>query len=188
MSEELPQLPFESEAAFGRWLAANHATCPGIWLKLAKKASGIPSVTYAEALEHALIWGWIDSQKKGFDEDWFLQRFTPRRPRSPWSRINRGKAEKLIAAGRMQAPGLAEVEAAEADGRWQRAYAGQRDAKPGADLVAALREAGQEEAFAALTAAQRYSIIWQVDEAKRAETRARRIAKFVAMLASGEKP
>ena len=134
MADELPILPFASPAELEAWLDDNHADAEGVWLKIAKKGSGVASVTYAEALELALCFGWIDSQKRRFDEKHFLQRFTPRRPRGKWSQINREKAEGLIAAGAMRAAGLAEVEAAKADGRWDAAYAGQGTAEVPADL------------------------------------------------------
>lgn len=117
-----PVVAFESRAAWEAWLAAHHATSNGVWIKIAKKASGIPTVTYAEAVEGALCYGWIDGQRNRFDDRWFLQRFTPRRARSRWSKINCGKVEHLIEAGRMQPAGLREVERARADGRWDAAY------------------------------------------------------------------
>jgi uncharacterized protein YdeI (YjbR/CyaY-like superfamily) len=116
---DLPVKPFKTQKAWEDWLARNHERAPGVWLKLAKKASGIPTVTYEEAVEVALCYGWIDGQAQGLDEEYHLQRFTPRRARSNWSKINVAKAEALIAAGRMQPAGLREVEAARADGRWE---------------------------------------------------------------------
>ena len=136
MADDLPILLFASPPDLEAWLEENHGELAGIWLKIAKKGSGVESVNYAEALELALCFGWIDSQKRGFDERHFLQRFTPRRPRGKWSLINREKAEGLIAAGAMRPAGLAEVEAAKADGRWEAAYAGQRTAKVPEDLQA----------------------------------------------------
>jgi uncharacterized protein YdeI (YjbR/CyaY-like superfamily) len=176
---------FASAGELERWLEENHASSEGIWLKVAKK--GVPGVTYPEALSLALCFGWIDSQKKALDESFFLQRFTPRRPRGRWSRKNRDQAEELIAAGRMRPAGLAEVEAARADGRWQAAYEGQRDAKVPADLQAALdaNEAAREF-FATLDGANRYAILYRLDEAKKPETRERRLLKFVTMLERGE--
>src|SRR6188472_4668153 len=129
MADELPIKLFASRAQLEAWLEEHHAESGGVWLKIAKKGAGVPSVTYAEALELALCFGWIDSQKKGLDDRHFLQRFTPRRPRGRWSRINRDQAEELIAAGRMRPSGLAEVEAARADGRGDAAYEGQRRAQ-----------------------------------------------------------
>ncbi len=188
MADDLPTLLFASPAELEAWLDDNHAVVEGIWLKIAKKGSGVESVTYAEALELALCFGWIDSQKRGFDERHFLQRFTPRRPRGKWSRINREKAEGLIAAGAMRPAGLAEVEAAKADGRWEAAYAGQRTAEVPADLRRELdRNETARAFFAALDSANRYAIIYRLGEAKKPETRARRLRKFVGMLERGEK-
>jgi uncharacterized protein YdeI (YjbR/CyaY-like superfamily) len=180
-------LAFPSRDAFAAWLAREHATCPGLWLKIAKQGSGVDSVTYAEAIEVALCFGWIDGQKRGLDDVHWLQRFTPRRARSPWSKINREKAMALIEAGAMHEAGLAEVRRAQADGRWETAYAGQRTAEVPADLQAALDgDPAARAFFATLNAANRYAIIYRVNDARRPETRARRIAKFVAMLAAGE--
>ena len=188
MADELPTLPFASAAELEEWLEANHVGSDGVWLKIAKKGSGIASVTYAEALEVALCFGWIDSQKRGFDERFFLQRFTPRRPGGKWSQINREKAEALIDAGAMRPAGLAEVEAARADGRWEAAYAGQRAARVPDDLQRELdRNAAAREFFAGLDSANRYAILYRLEDAKRPETRERRLRKFVAMLARGER-
>jgi uncharacterized protein YdeI (YjbR/CyaY-like superfamily) len=186
-SDELPVLSFASAEAWEAWLESEHASAPGVWLKLAKRDSGIASVTYAEALDAALCFGWIDGQKGAFDATWFLQRFTPRKRGSRWSKINTEHAERLIAAGRMHPAGLAEVEAARADGRWQAAYAGQRSAAIPPDLQAALDASPAAAAFfATLRGANRYAILYRVQDAKRPETRARRIARFVAMLERGE--
>jgi uncharacterized protein YdeI (YjbR/CyaY-like superfamily) len=156
-------------------------------LQLAKKDSGIESVTYAEALEHALCFGWIDGQKRALDERFWLQRFTPRGPRSKWSRINRDKAEELIERGRMRPGGAAQVERARSDGRWERAYEGQRSATVPEDLQRELdRNPAALAFFQTLNSVNRYAIIYRVGEAKRPETRARRIAKFVAMLEAHE--
>lgn len=188
MAEDLPTVGFATPEEFGVWLEENHAGSEGIWLKIAKKGSGVPSVTYAEALRACLCFGWIDSQKRGFDERFFLQRFTPRRPRGRWSRINREAAEELIEAGRMRPAGLAEVEQAKADGRWEDAYEGQRTAKAPLDLQ---RELDSNQAardfFAGLDSANRYAIVYRLEEAKKPETRERRLRKFVAMLERGEK-
>jgi uncharacterized protein YdeI (YjbR/CyaY-like superfamily) len=185
---ELPVLRFAGPAELEAWLERSAAASEGVWLKIAKKGAAELSVTYAEALELALCFGWIDSQKRGFDEQHFLQRFTPRRPRGRWSKINREKAEALIEAGTMRPAGLAEVEAARADGRWQAAYEGQRTAAVPADLRREL-EANPAAAafFAELDSANRYAILYRLDEAKKAETRKRRLRKFVAMLERGEK-
>lgn len=186
--DELPILLFAAPAELEVWLEENHADSAGLWLKIAKKGVEPPSVTYAEALELALCFGWIDSQKRGFDERHFLQRFTPRRPGGRWSKINREKAETLIGAGSMRAPGLAEVEGARADGRWEAAYEGARSAKVPADLQRELDASpAAAEFFATLDGANRYAILYRLDEAKKPETRERRLRKFVAMLERGEK-
>lgn len=188
MADDLPILAFAAPAELESWFEDNHAESEGLWLKIAKKGSGIESVNYAEALELALCFGWIDSQKRGFDEKYFLQRFTPRRPRGKWSRINRDKAEALIASGAIRPAGLAEVEGARADGRWDAAYEGQRNAGVPADLQRELdRNEAAREFFAELDSANRYAIIYRLGEAKKAETRQRRLTKFVAMLERGEK-
>jgi uncharacterized protein YdeI (YjbR/CyaY-like superfamily) len=188
MPDELPILAFETPAVWERWLAAEHATAPGVWLKLAKRGSGHTSVSYAEALEIALAYGWIDGRKGRFDEAWWLQRFTPRRRGSRWSQVNRDKALALIAAGRMQPAGMREVERAQADGRWDAAYASQRTMTVPDDLRAALDATPAASAFfAALDSANRYAVLYRVQDAKKPETRARRIEQYVAMLAAGEK-
>jgi uncharacterized protein YdeI (YjbR/CyaY-like superfamily) len=187
-ADDLPVLLFAAPAELEAWLEENHASSQGVWLKIAKKGAAEPSVTYAEALELALCFGWIDSQKRGFDETHFLQRFTPRRPRGRWSRINREKAEALIAAGRMRSTGLAEVEAAKADGRWEAAYEGQRTAQVPPDLQRELdANPAAAEFFAGLDSANRYAIVYRLNDAKKPETRERRLRKFVAMLERGEK-
>jgi len=186
--DELPIVLFAAPAELEAWLEDEHASSAGLWLKIAKKGSGVASVSYAEALELALCFGWIDSQKRGLDEKHFLQRFTPRRPRGRWSRINREKAEALIAAGRMRPAGLAEVEAAKADGRWEDAYEGQRAAEVPADLQRELeRNAAAREFFSQLDSANRYAIVYRLGEAKKKETRERRLRKFVEMLERGER-
>ena len=187
MAAELPIHLFSGPAELESWLEENQES-DGVWLKIAKKGASEPSVTYAEALEVALCFGWIDSQKRGFDETHFLQRFTPRRPRGRWSKINREKAEALIEAGRMRHTGMAEVEAAKADGRWEAAYEGQRTAKVPPDLQRELDASdAAAEFFASLDGANRYAILYRLDEAKKPETRERRLRKFVAMLKRGEK-
>lgn len=189
MTADYPTLTFKSQKAFTAWLAKQHSSSDGIWIKIAKKASGIPSVTYAEAVEVALCYGWIDGQMKRVDDDFFVQKFTPRRERSKWSKVNIGKVEKLIAAGKMQPAGLAEIDRAKADGRWEAAYDSAKTATVPHDLVEALdREPAAREEFAKLKSSERYSILYSLQDAKRPETRARRITKFVDMLASGEKP
>jgi uncharacterized protein YdeI (YjbR/CyaY-like superfamily) len=187
--DDLPVIPFASRDAWAAWLQESHATAPGVWLKIAKKGSGRDSVTYAEALEVALCHGWIDGQKAGFDDEHWLQRFTPRRPRSRWSQINCAKATELIERGVMAPAGLAEVERAKADGRWDAAYAGQRTMAVPDDLQEALdADEAAREFFSTLTGADRYAVLYRIQDAKRPETRARRIAAFVEMLAAGEKP
>jgi uncharacterized protein YdeI (YjbR/CyaY-like superfamily) len=188
MADELPVLLFASPAELEAWLEANHAESEGVWLKIAKKGVEPPSVTYGEALEVALCFGWIDSQKRGHGERHFLQRFTPRRPRGRWSKINREKAEALIESGAMRPTGLAEVEAARADGRWEAAYESARTATVPADLQRELdANPAAAEFFAGLDGANRYAILYRLDEAKKPETRERRLRKFVAMLERGEK-
>jgi uncharacterized protein YdeI (YjbR/CyaY-like superfamily) len=178
---------FKSAKAFEVWLQQHHATSPGLWLKIAKRGALDTSVTYLEAVEIALCWGWIDGQKKGLDAHYFLQRFTPRRARSVWSKVNVDKVATLIKDGRMQAPGLAQVEAAQADGRWARAYDGARTSVVPEDLIAALDAAPMAKVFfSEINATNRYAILWRIQTAVRAETRARRIAQLVEMLSRGE--
>lgn len=178
---------FKSARAFETWLKKHHASSDGLWLQIAKRGADEPSVTYAEAVEIALCWGWIDGQKKGLDDQHFLQRFTPRRARSVWSKVNVEKVAALIAAGRMQAPGLAQVDAAKADGRWARAYDGARTSVVPDDLQAALDAQPPAKAFfATLNASNRYAVLWRIQTAVKPETRARRIEQLVDMLARGE--
>jgi uncharacterized protein YdeI (YjbR/CyaY-like superfamily) len=180
-------VPFASADAWESWLAKEHASSDGIWIRFAKKGSGIASVTYPEALEAALCYGWIDGQSRRVDDDWFVQRFTPRRARSPWSKRNRDKAMALIEQGRMQPAGLREIERAKADGRWDAAYEGSAKATVPDDLQRALDESpAARDFFATLTSQNRYAILHRVQTAKKPETRARRIAAFVAMLAEGK--
>ena len=188
-AKQPPVLAFRSARAWELWLAKNHRREEGIWLKFAKKDSGVASVYYPEALEVALCYGWIDGLVRRLDETHYLQRFTPRRKRSRWSRINCGKVEALIAACRMKPPGLRQVEAARADGRWAAAYDSPRDATPPPDLVAALRKNKAARAFFdTLSARNRFAILFRIHDAKRPETRQRRIVDFVERLARGEKP
>ena len=186
MAADLPTLSFASQAEFEAWLAAQPRASPGAWVKLAKKSTDAKSVTKAEAVESALAYGWIDGQLAPFDEHWWLTRFTPRRPRSKWSKINCETAERLIATGRMTRAGVAEVEAAKADGRWQAAYPSHRQIQVPDDLQAAL-DANPEAAafFARLDRNNRYAILYRLHDAKKPETRARRLEQFVAMLAEG---
>jgi uncharacterized protein YdeI (YjbR/CyaY-like superfamily) len=183
----LPILGFAEAAGFEAWLEAQPPGSPGLWLKLAKAGSGIASLGKAEAVDAALCSGWIDGQLDRYDALCWLIRFTPRRPRGKWSQVNRARAEELIAQGRMRPAGLAEVEAAKADGRWDAAYPPQGKAEPPADLQAALdANPAAAAVFATLTGAHRYAVIYRVLDAKRPETRARRIAAFVATLERGE--
>lgn len=185
-SDDLPVLAFPSAEAFSAWLREHHTSAPGLWLKIPKKKSGIPGPTYAQALDEALRFGWIDSQKNGLDDDFYVQRFSPRAARSRWSKINRDKIAALVAAGRMEAAGMAEVERAKLDGRWDAAYDSPSNARVPADLQAALEAKPKAlRFFDALSASNRYAILHQVQEAKRQETRERRIAKFVDMCARG---
>jgi uncharacterized protein YdeI (YjbR/CyaY-like superfamily) len=182
--DDLETLPFESAAAWEAWLRKHHATSPGVWLKIAKKGSGVASVTYDEALDGALCHGWIDGQKQSFDDTFFLQKFTARRARSVWSKRNREKATKLIEAGRMRPAGLEQVELAKADGRWEAAYEGSGSATVPEDLQRELdRNPAAAAFFATLDRANRYAILWRIQTAKKPETRARRVETFVQMLA-----
>lgn len=185
---ELPTLPFESKKKWADWLARQHDTSAGVWLKLAKKDSGIPSVTYEEALEVALCYGWIDGQKKGLDDEYWLQKFTPRGPKSIWSKINTEKAERLIASGEMKPAGLKAIEAAKQDGRWAAAYSSQKNMSVPEDFQASLDRNKKAKAFFdTLNSANRYAILFRIQTAKKAETRARRIQQFIEMLERGEK-
>lgn len=182
-----PIIHFASDTEWEAWLEENHATARGVWIKVAKKDSGIASVTHPEALDTALCHGWIDAQRVSYDGDFFLQRFTRRAPRSKWSKINCGKVEALTARGRMKPAGIAEVEAAKADGRWERAYEGSRTITVPGDLQAELdRNPRAAEFFAGLSSQNRYAILFRIHDAKKPETRARRIEKFIAMLNAGE--
>lgn len=183
---EEPLLEVSSPAEWSEWLKKNHARSRGVLLRIAKKGAK-RTISYAEALDVALAWGWIDSQKRALDANAWLQRFSPRKVDSPWSKINRAKAEALIAAGAMQAPGLAEVERAKRDGRWERAYDGARSSSVPADLADALaRNAKAKSFFETLDSANRYAILYRVQTAKRPETRAERIERFVGMCARHE--
>jgi uncharacterized protein YdeI (YjbR/CyaY-like superfamily) len=185
---ELEIVAFEDRAAFAAWLEENHVSSPGIGLKIAKKGAGFPSVTYGEAVEVALCYGWIDSQKRGHDEHAWIQRFTPRGARSVWSRVNRDKAEALVGSGEMRPAGLAAVEAAKRDGRWDAAYDPASTAQVPDDLRAALElRPAARDFFESLDRTNRYAVLWRVQTARRPETRARRIHQLVEMLERGEK-
>jgi uncharacterized protein YdeI (YjbR/CyaY-like superfamily) len=180
---ELPIVSFASPEQWEAWLADQHEASRGLWLKIAKKGTGIDTVSYAQALDVALCYGWIDGQKRSFDDDHWLQRFTGRTPRSRWSKVNRARALELVEQGRMQPAGLREIERAKADGRWEAAYAGQSAATVPDDLRLALeRNDRAREFFATLDGRNRYAILYRVQDAKKPETRARRIEKYVAML------
>jgi uncharacterized protein YdeI (YjbR/CyaY-like superfamily) len=179
---------FHGPEGLEAWLEANGEASDGVWVKMAKKHTGIPSLNWARAVEVALCFGWIDGQSRRIDDDWYLQRFTPRRPKSTWSKINREKVQALTAAGRMRPSGLTEVERAKADGRWDAAYDSMTTASVPDDLARALDEAGLSEVFANLDSRNRYAILHRVQTARKPETRARRIAKYVAMLEAGERP
>ena len=182
-SPALPVESFPSQAKFRAWLKTHHTTSPGIWLKLHKKASGQPSLTYAEALEEALCFGWIDGQKKPFDADSWLQRVTPRRPKSNWSQVNTRHVERLIAAGRMTPAGLKEVERAKSDGRWERAYASSQHSLPPADFLEELEKHPPSAAFyRTLNKANVYAIVYRLQTAKKPETRAKRMTVILEML------
>jgi uncharacterized protein YdeI (YjbR/CyaY-like superfamily) len=186
-SDDLPIITFESVPDWEAWLEEHHASAAGVWLKAAKKNSGVVTVTPKEALPLALCYGWIDGQRVRGDERYYLQRYTPRRSRSKWSKVNRATAEELIAAGRMKPAGLREVERARQDGRWEAAYDPPSKATVPPDLQAALDENPKAaEFFATLKGSNRYAILYRVQDAKKPETRARRIEKFVAMLERGE--
>jgi uncharacterized protein YdeI (YjbR/CyaY-like superfamily) len=186
---DLPVLAFPDQAALEEWLEAEHATAPGLYVRLAKKGSGVPSVTYAELVESALCFGWIDGTSQRLDEASYLQRITPRRSRSVWSQKNVTAVEALTAAGRMRPAGLAQVEAARADGRWERAYAGPATITVPDDLAAALAaEPGAQQAFDGLDGRNRYAVLHRVATAATPQTRTRRIAALVTMLAEGRRP
>ncbi len=184
---ELPTIPFESKKKWADWLARQHDKSAGVWLKLAKKGTGILSVTYEEALDVALCYGWIDGQKGSFDDKYWLQKFTPRKVKSIWSKINTEKVERLIASGEMKPSGLKAVEAAKQDGRWDAAYRSQKNITVPEDFQSALNKSKKAKAFfESLTSARRYSFLFRIETAKKAETREKRIRQFVEMLERGE--
>ncbi|MBM7806395.1 uncharacterized protein YdeI (YjbR/CyaY-like superfamily) [Geodermatophilus bullaregiensis] len=186
---DLPVLAFADQAAFEAWLETEHATAPGCYVKLAKKGAGVPSLTHAEMVESLLCHGWIDGRSNRLDDHWYLMRVTPRRPRSVWSQKNVTAVEALTAAGRMRPAGLAQVEAARADGRWDRAYAGPATITVPDDLAAALAaEPTAQRAFDGLDGRNRYAVLHRVHTAATPATRARRVAALVTMLAEGRRP
>lgn len=185
---DLPVMLFEHQKDWVVWLDQNHAASSGVWLRLAKKASDLNSVSYAEALEVALCYGWIDSQAKSYDESSWLQKFTPRGVKSIWSKVNREKAQKLIESGQMKPAGLKAVEAAKQDGRWEAAYDSPSGATVPSDFQAELDKNAQAKAFfATLNSTNRYAILHRIQTAKKAETRTKRIQQFIEMLEKKEK-
>jgi uncharacterized protein YdeI (YjbR/CyaY-like superfamily) len=188
MASEKPVLFFDTRRAWSTWLGANHTNSAGVWIRFAKKASGTKSLTYIEALDVALCYGWIDGQSKSDGAMYYLQKFTPRGKRSIWSKRNREKVQALIASGKMRRAGLAEVERAKQDGRWDAAYDSPSKAAVPPDLQAALEQhARAKQFFDTLNQQNRYAILFRIQTAKKPETRAKRIREFVAMLARGEK-
>ena len=187
VKRDLPVKRFRSKDAWEKWLAAQHERSQGVWIEFAKKASGRASVNYKEALEVALCYGWIDGQTAPVDETWYRQRFTPRRPRSKWSQINRASVERLHAAGRLAPAGIRQMEAAREDGRWDAAYPSMREIGVPPDLEAALEtDPRLRRAFDQLDRQNRFAILYRLHDAKRPETRTRRLAEYLGMLAAGE--
>ncbi|NGY57823.1 hypothetical protein G7043_02630 [Lentzea sp. NEAU-D13] len=188
MPEEGALIFFEDPAEFDAWLHENGAQETELWIKYAKKGSGLKTITYDEALDIALCHGWIDGLVRSIDDTYYSQRWTPRKARSRWSKRNCGKVEELIAAGKMLPAGLKEIEKAKADGRWDAAYAGPATIEVPDDLIEALKANPKAaKAFEALNSQNRYAVLLRIHDAKRAETRQRRIAQFVEMLADGRK-
>jgi uncharacterized protein YdeI (YjbR/CyaY-like superfamily) len=184
----LEVIAFVSQNEFHEWLDKNHADSNGIWMRIYKKGSDEPTVTYAEALDEALCYGWIDGQKKSYDDASWIQKFTPRRPRSQWSKINTGHVERLTKEGRMKPAGIDQVKLAKKDGRWDKAYSSQRDMPVPDDFLAELDKNDKAKAFfESLNKANRYAIAYRLHDAKRPETRARRMTQFLDMMAKGEK-
>ena len=185
---DLPVLSFADQAALEAWLEAEHLTAPGLYVKIAKKGSGVPSVNWAQMVEVLLCFGWIDGRANRLDESFYLQRVTPRRPKSMWSQKNVTTVERLIAEGRMRPAGLAAVEAAKKDGRWEIAYAGSKDIAVPDDLAEALDADPKVRAeFDSLDGANRYAILWRVHTAATPTTRAKRIAAAVELLRAGRR-
>jgi uncharacterized protein YdeI (YjbR/CyaY-like superfamily) len=183
---DLPTLEFADHHEWSRWLAANHPGSLGVWLRIAKKGAPRQTVRYPDVLDVAICHGWIDGRREALDEHFFLQRFTPRRPRSRWSKVNTEKAERLIAERRMAPAGLAEVDAARADGRWADAYEPQSRAAPAEDFLRALdADPAAREFFGTLRGAARYAFIYRLANVKRADAREQRIAEYVRILAQG---
>ncbi len=188
MPADLPILVFRDQKTWAAWLTKNHGKSSGVWLRMAKKASGLPSVSHSEALNVALCYGWIDGQARSADENTWVQKFIPRAKKSIWSKINRQKALALIEAGQMRPAGLAEIERAKKDGRWEAAYDSPRGATVPDDLQAALDGNARAKAFfTTLNGQNRYAILFRIQTTKKADTRSRKIQQFVDMLARGEK-
>ena len=186
---DLPVLAFADQSALEAWLEGEHASAPGLYVKIAKKGSGVPSVNWEQMVEVLLCFGWIDGRANRVDDRFYVQRVTPRRPRSVWSQKNVATVERLIAEGRMRPAGLAAVEAAKADGRWERAYAGPATVTMPDDLAAALdAEPAARAAYDALDGQNRYAVLWRVHTAGTPATRAKRIAAAVQKLAEGDRP
>jgi len=185
-SEQLPIVEAADRSQWRGWLEQNHASVDAVWLKFAKKGAPVATVSYAEAIEEALCYGWIDGQVRRFDQHFYLQRFTPRRPRSKWSQINREKATRLIAEGRMRPAGLAQVEAAQADGRWDAAYPAQSKATVPADFGRALdQNAGAKAFFETLSGSARYAFLYRLHNVKDPRVRAKRIVDYIERLSAG---
>ena len=186
-ANSLPIISFETQQDWERWLAERHTNTEGIWLKIAKKETGTPSVSYSEALESALCYGWIDGQKATFDDKYWLQKFTPRRTKSIWSKVNCDKATALMAEGRMQPAGIRQLELAKADGRWDQAYESQSKITIPADFQSELDKNQQaKDFFSTLDSTNRYAILFRIHTAKKPETRSARIQKFIEMLSKNE--
>jgi len=186
--EQIPKLPFENAESFDSWLNEHHDKSRGIWLMIAKKGSGTRSITYLEAVEVALAYGWIDSQKVAHDETYFLQKFTPRGPKSVWSTTNRNKAIGLIEAGRMKPSGMRQVELAKANGEWEKAYEPQSRMAVPPDFQRELNSNSKaREFFSDLDRVDRCAILYRVQSARRPETRKRRIESYIEMLSAGKK-
>ena len=187
-TDSLPIIPFETQQDWERWLKEHHTNTDGIWLKIAKKETGIPSVSYSEALDSAICYGWIDGQKASFDDTYWLQKFTPRRPKSRWSKVNCDKATALINEGRMEPAGLLQVEFAKADGRWDVAYESQSKITIPDDFQSELdKNQKAKDFFSTLNSINRYAILYRIQTAKKPETRSARIQKFIEMLSKNEK-
>ena len=185
---DIPVVTFANSAAWRLWLNSNFADQTGVWIKIAKKDSDVASITHSEALDEALCYGWIDGMRRGYDQTYFLQKFTPRRKRSLWSKVNIGKVEALVADGRMHSAGQAEIELAKGDGRWEAAYESQANAVAPDDLLAALAQNQiAQEIYESLTKAEKYAVLWRLMTAKTPETRAKRLASMIASLADRKK-